>query len=655
MFQRFIIAAATAGLVFGAGVANATPPPIEVYGQLPHGEAFTLSPSGKRVAFVATLKDGRAVLVMEDGKAIGVVKLQEKSAKGEIIDAKIQGIEWADDDHVLVTTSKTYNLGMDYGFKHEISEVLSLNLKTQQHFYIFEKAQHLMYGVFGSFGFAAKDGHAYGLFEGQPLDDYGGIAAGGGEVYQVDLDDGQLHRVAYNDGDHPRYWLFGSDGAVLANSEYDNRTGDWRLYGGAHHDVALAQTTNKFGSDTILGHGRTRDTVLFMVHDAKGGGGEFFEAPLAGGKPSRLFEGLEQAAPLFDRKDNLLIGAATGGGHPDAVFFDSHREAVWKGVKKAFPGLDVTLLSYGRDFNDLFVYTDGDDDSGTVWKVDIRTGKADIFGSAYPEVKAADVGPRRYVTYKAADGLEIKGVLTLPPGREAKNLPVVVFPHGGPRGNDTIAFDWWAEAFASRGYAVFQPNFRGSTGYGAAFVEAGYGEWGRKMQTDVSDGLARLAAQGVVDPKRACIMGASYGGYVALAGVTVQRGLYRCAVSVAGIADLRGMLSNEAQSNEAQSPEVRYWKTAMGAKTVTDSVLKDVSPFDLADRADAPILLIHGKDDTTVPIEQSRAMERALKSAGKSVEFVELDGEDHYLSREATRVAMLKAAVAFVEKYNPPN
>jgi dipeptidyl aminopeptidase/acylaminoacyl peptidase len=159
----------------------------------------------------------------------------------------------------------------------------------------------------------------------------------------------------------------------------------------------------------------------------------------------------------------------------------------------------------------------------------------------------------------------------------------------------------------------------------------------------------------VVDPKRACIMGASYGGYVALAGVTVQHGLYRCAVSVAGVADLRGMLSDEAYNNDVQSPEVRYWKTAMGAKTISDGALKAISPFEQASHADAPILLIHGKDDTVVPIEQSRRMEHALKSAGKSVDFVVLDGEDHHLSREATRVSMLKAAMAFVEQYNPPN
>src|SRR5262249_8113575 len=158
---------------------------------------------------------------------------------------------------------------------------------------------------------------------------------------------------------------------------------------------------------------------------------------------------------------------------------------------------------------------------------------------------------------------------------------------------------------------------------------------------DISDGLKHLVDHGIVDPKRACIVGASYGGYAALAGVTLQHGLYRCAVSVAGVSDLRAMLSDEAVKHEEESPDVRYWKDIMGAKRVGDARLREVSPANQADQADAPVLLIHGKEDTIVPIEQSRIMKRALERAGKPVEFVELDSEDHHLSREPTRIAML--------------
>jgi dipeptidyl aminopeptidase/acylaminoacyl peptidase len=176
------------------------------------------------------------------------------------------------------------------------------------------------------------------------------------------------------------------------------------------------------------------------------------------------------------------------------------------------------------------------------------------------------------------------------------------------------------------------------------------------MQTDISDGVAKLAKGGVIDPKRACIVGASYGGYAALAGVTVQHGLYRCAVSVASVSDLAGMLTYQHKlAAGPTSAALRYWHAFMGVDTSSDSRLAAITPAALADKADAPILLIHGKDDTIVPIDQSETMESALKRAGKPVEFMKMNNEDHWLSRGESRIEMLKAAVAFVEKYNPPN
>ncbi len=333
-------------------------------------------------------------------------------------------------------------------------------------------------------------------------------------------------------------------------------------------------------------------------------------------------------------------------------FFNARTQARVHAIYAAFPNLKISLNSWTDDYGRLIFYSDGQDDAGTWWWADIKSGSAKELGWLYPSVSGERIGPYRMVRYKAADGLEMEGILTLPPGINPTKLPLVVLPHGGPEARDEMGFDWWAQAFASRGYAVWQPNFRGSSGYTVAFRNAGFGEWGRKMQTDISDGVDELAHQGIVDPRRACIVGASYGGYAALAGVTVQQGLYRCAVSVGGVADLNALLSREQEGDRTGT--LRYLKDFLGIKSFFNQSVDDISPLKLAKRADVPVLLIHGKDDTVVLFEQSKAMQRALKSAGKPVELVELKGEDHWLSRSVTRKAMLEAAVDFVQRHNPP-
>jgi dipeptidyl aminopeptidase/acylaminoacyl peptidase len=258
----------------------------------------------------------------------------------------------------------------------------------------------------------------------------------------------------------------------------------------------------------------------------------------------------------------------------------------------------------------------------------------------------------RAIAFKARDGLDLTGYLTIPRGRAAKALPLVVLPHGGPAERDTPGFDWWAQGLASRGYAVLQVNYRGSEGLGWGLLSAGFGQWGRKMQTDLSDGVRYLVGQGYVDPARVCIVGGSYGGYAALAGASLDTGVYRCAASVAGVADPAKMvswdLSKESHSGAAATR--RYWTRYMGAADTLDQI----SPVKHIDKITIPILLVHGKDDTVVSYDQSVMMADALRRAGKPVEFVTLPGEDHWLSRGATRLEMLKAVTAFLEKNNPP-
>lgn len=624
------------------------PPPVEAYGRLPAISDVSLSPSGERLAFVAADAEGRKLFVRSvAGQPLAVMPLQE---------SKFRDVYWAGDRFVIFTIGVTRRLFVDLP-PMELLSAFVIDLETHTTRPIPARAIKSWDVVFQHYGVAEVDGRWQAFFstleQRQMLtrelvpDDYSP------DLFSVDLETGDVTLLNRGDVDTSG-WLL-DRGRIVARETYVDKTGAWKITAGTGGQV-LAGGAERFGEAGALGLGRSPGTFLLSTW-AETGRSNIRELSLADGSERPAFtEDGDLQSLLRDPTSGLLIGYTIGGDQRRTVLFDPAQQAMIDKIGRAFTGKRPWVVSTSADRAKVIVYTDGADDSGTYWIVDLKALKADPLGDAYPRVTPSRMGIARRFHYKAADGLALDGVLTLPPGREARGLPVVVLPHGGPERHDGLDFDWQAQAYAARGYAVFQPNFRGSSGYGRAFRDAGFGEWGRKMQTDISDGLAALAAEGVVDPRRACIVGWSYGGYAALAGVTVQNGLYRCAVSGAGVSDLPMMLASERSERGGRNATMRYWRTFMGADNPGGlAALDALSPAKLGARADAPILLIHGKDDTVVLIEQSRAMERALKAAGKPVEFVLLDGEDHWLSGEATRIAALRASVDFVMKHNPPD
>ena len=625
----------------------ADPPPLAAYGEMPAFEDAAISPSGQKIAAIATVRGERmllffdSALVMQRGAPVG--------------DLKLRGLDWIGEDAVLLMTSETEDLG--HGFTTDQYEAYrALIVPTdpaKPARVVFSGNRNIVTSIFGSYGLRQVDGEWMGHFGGVELardstmNTY--LPHTRPALFAVRLSDNSPRRVANPANENEwRDWLVDANGKVAVTFDMNRRTGEWRMDGPGGKAIARGQ--HRSGAAGLVALGRAGTSVVYYAEDAAGETTQWFEVPLDGSaSPTEILADEEIERLYVDRTTGRMLGYLRNGAEAGPVFFDPQQQSLADKVFRAFRGKELTLVDWTPDLSHVLVQTSGSGDSGTWYIVDLAKLRAEAFGLERPTIDPEQVGPISTFEYAAADGLAMDGILTLPPDREPTNLPVVVLPHGGPTGEDDARFDWWAQAFASRGYAVFQPNFRGSTNRDEAFLRAGHGEWGRKMQTDISDGLAALAAKGIVDPKRACIVGASYGGYAALAGVTLQQGLYRCAVAVAPVADLAMMYRTDVRESGESQVVSRSLQEQLGPRSGYDAV----SPRRFAARADAPIMLIHGRDDIVVPYEQSAKMADALKDAGKPYRLVQLREEDHWLSRAATRLQMLEEAVAFVQQHNP--
>ena len=278
----------------------------------------------------------------------------------------------------------------------------------------------------------------------------------------------------------------------------------------------------------------------------------------------------------------------------------------------------------------LLLFVEGPSDLPAYYQYQAETRNIVMVGLVNEASSKKQLPSASIVEYAARDGLKINGYLTRPPGAvTATNLPLVVMPHGGPEARDHLAFDVYVQYLAARGYAVFQPNFRGSEGFGRAFIDKGYGEWGRKMQDDINDGVKSLVDQKIVDPQRICIVGASYGGYAALAGATFTPDLYRCAVSISGVADLREYLKSRRKRFGTDSELYSYWKKQIGDPDSDAARIDSVSPALHVQQIRVPILLVHGDADEIVPYEQSQKFKKILDKAGRKTELITLEDEGH--------------------------
>ncbi len=639
-----------------AATAHAQTPPVEAFGRLPMVSSVEISPDGSRLA-IALQQNGAAGLRVFD-------LAQGRNTYGAAMDDgdQLRSVGWADDGRVSYLLSHAYQpnevlpMGMRFRgsprrveyYRNGVVEIATGNarvLSTNPEEPWADQGARLVAPIEGDPGYARMIGQAPG-------------ARNHSTIYRVNLTSGRVHDVPPV-GVHSDTLGFVLDeqGGVAARVDANRQSNRWsvHVYDGERPRLLL-EGTSRTGAPIsvpgLLADGR----LAAIDEDAEGNLEVLYAIDRASGAREVLFaaEGVDVGGAIVDPWTRRVVGVGWTVEEYEQHFFDADLEAARVALKNAFPDGVISLVSWSRDRRRVIAYGERGLDGGAYFVFTPADRGLRQIAYRYPELASATQGDRQAMTYPARDGVRIPAYLTLPPQAEgAAPPPLVVLVHGGP-GNgsrDTMEFDWWAAFLASRGYAVLQPNFRGSGGYGSTWERAGWGQWGGLMQTDVEDGVAALIRSRMVDGARACIVGASYGGYAALAGATLTPDRYRCAASIAGVSDLNAMLLQEAAETRRDSIASDYWRLSIGDRQADRDRIRAASPVNLADRVRIPILLVHGTDDTIVPIDHSQRMRRALQAAGNDVRFVELRGDDHWLSDEGTRVQMLRELETFLGQH----
>lgn len=354
----------------------------------------------------------------------------------------------------------------------------------------------------------------------------------------------------------------------------------------------------------------------------------------------------------YSRKRKCLLSVyCTGHKEPIRHFFDAEEEALRKRIKAHFPDERYGIADSDKAERNYLIYVGGDRTRGAYWLYDAETDKAEKVAELAPWLKKEEMNEMLPVTYTTSDGLTIEAYLTLPTGlsiEDAHNLPVVVNPHGGPWARDCWGYSSEAQFLSNRGYAVFQMNFRGSTGYGRRFLEASYKQWGLKMQDDITEGVEWLIGQGIANPKRIAIYGGSYGGYAVLAGLTLTPKLYACGIDYVGVSNLFTFMKTIPPY---WRPMLEMMYEQVGNPDTDAEQLDATSPALHADKICVPLFIAQGANDPRVNKAESDQMVEALKKRGIEVEYMVKDNEGHGFHNQENRFDFYRAMEAFLAKY----
>tara|TARA_R110002096_G_scaffold416576_2_gene619466 strand:- start:314365 stop:316368 length:2004 start_codon:yes stop_codon:yes gene_type:complete len=327
---------------------------------------------------------------------------------------------------------------------------------------------------------------------------------------------------------------------------------------------------------------------------------------------------------------------------PDIVRLKNHGKILDQITDEVFNGLSVSISSHSKDKNKVILNVSSPKMPATFYYLDISTKELNKIGQSYGGIDQSKLSMKEPITYIARDGVEIPGYLSRP-ASGALNSPTIILPHGGPMARDGWSFDYWTQYLTTRGYAVLQMNYRGSTGYGEEFRRMGYHEWGRKMLYDINDGAKWMIEQGYSDREKICIMGGSYGGYAALQSIVLGEVEYKCSVAFAPVSHIQGLMQSLKNA-----PGFKSYKSYVESEEWS---LNEASPSFNIDKINIPVLLFHGSKDMSVPIVQSRGFRDRMESADKELKYIEFEDGDHFLSDEKHRMKFLMETGKFLSEH----
>jgi dipeptidyl aminopeptidase/acylaminoacyl peptidase len=613
-------------VLLACGVAQAEPMDVRDFFRHSEVNDIELSPTGEFLA-VTVPQDDRTLLAVLRTADKGIVAKWDYGANMHVID-----VVWVNDERFVVRVAE----------------------KRGSFDYLVSDANVYAANADGSKRMQLALGNTYeivDLLENDPRYILMQRTVDRPNLFKVDVYTGRMTKVAVSPVESGGFAI-DHDGnvryAIGANDKLQLET--WRRE--AEQWVKVAVVDSMSGASQVPAGFTADNQGVYMLSSEKGEPRRLLLLDPETGKESELFSNpiADVGALIWSHDKRRVLGVSYEPDFPRKKYFDGEDEetAVLASLDLSFADFAVDITSSSSDGRYVLAWVYSDVDPGRAFLYDRKLSKATYLLSARPWIDPAKMAKMKPVRFEARDGLVLNGYLTLPPGSDGKNLPMIVHPHGGPHGpRDDWRFDPEVQYFASRGYAVLQVNYRGSGGYGMDFMSAGYKHWGGAMQDDLTDAVRWAIAKGHADAGRICIYGASYGGYAALMSVVREPELYRCTVGYVGVYSLPMM------KRKGDIPESEFGQSFLARVLPADEAeARAQSPAYNAEKIRAPIMLVHGRKDRRVPIEQMEFLIDQLKAAGKAPEHVVIeDKEGHGFYDLDNNDELYPQMVAFFDKY----